>query len=284
MTVKSSKIIINADDFGLGPGIDEGIIRLAEHGRISSTSIMACGEHFRAGVRSLLQRTPNLGTGVHLCLDEEIPVLPASEVPTLVDSSGKFLTRSVFLQRLWRRIVKLEEVEKELSAQVEKVIDSGIRVTHIDGHGHVHVFPWIADILKSVTRRFGITKARMPLEPIRIQQYDWLKHLAIRLLLNHWTQLSRRKGFLTGMLVPQSFFGVSFGGRLSENALLRLPISRGHVTEIMVHPGLPTQGEIDRYSSWNYSWQTTYETLLSDKIDYMLEKNQGYLINFGDLE
>ena len=267
MSLTSSKIIMNADDFGLGPGIDEGIIRLAEYGRISSTSIMACGEHFQAGVRSLLQRAPNLGTGVHLCLDEETPVLPASEVPTLVDSSGKFLPRSVFLRRLWLRVVRLEEVEKELSAQVEKVIESGIRVTHIDGHGHVHVLPWIADILKLVTRRFGISKARMPLEPIRIQQCDWLKHPAIRLLLNHWTQLSLRKGFLACMHTPRSFFGVSVGGMLSGNDLRRLPISHGQITEIMVHPGLPTQRELDRYSHWTYSWQAEYETLLSDSLD-----------------
>jgi predicted glycoside hydrolase/deacetylase ChbG (UPF0249 family) len=284
MSVTSTKVIVNADDFGLGPGIDEGIIQLAERRRISSTSIIACGEHFEAGIRGLLQRAPDLGTGVHLCLDEETPVLPADHVPTLVDSSGKFLPRKEIFRRLYLRTVCIGEVERELNAQVAKVRDSGIQITHIDGHGHIHVLPWIADILQSIARYFGIRRARMPLEPIRIRQRNCFRCTPIRLLLNHGTRLSSRRGFLATVHTPGSFFGLSTSGRLSRDDLSMFPVSRGRTTEIMVHPGLPTRLELDRYAHWNHSWQTEYETLLSDSVDNMLEKVQGRLVSFREVE
>ena len=283
VSVAQTKVIVNADDFGLGPGIDEGIIQLAELRKISSTSIVACGKHFEAGIKTLLQRAPDLGMGVHLCLDEETPVLSADHIPTLVDSSGKFLQRSALLRRLCLRQVHMGEVESELRAQVAKVRESSIQITHMDGHGHIHVLPWLADILKQVAKHFDIRKARMPLEPIRIRQGDWRRRTPIRLLLNHWTRISLNRGFLATVHTPTTFFGLSTSGRLSQDDLARFPISLGTTAEIMTHPGLPTQLELDRYAHWNYSWPTEYETLL-DSLDHLLEKVQGRLVSFQEVE
>lgn len=278
-----TKIIVNADDFGLGAGIDEGIIRLAQEKRISSTSIVACGEHFHAGTKALLKHVPHLGTGVHLCLDEEMPVLPASDIPTLVGPLGRFLSRSVLMRRLCKGLVKMDEVEKELSAQIEKVLDMGVRITHIDGHGHIHVWPWIADVLKPIANRLGINKARKPFEPLRIYRHDWVRRTPVRLLLNYWTRKSYARGFLKNMYTPKSFFGISVGGRLTEDILGNFPVQAGEVTEIMVHPGLPSRPELDRYDHWRYSWKREFETLSTGCLDRVLDRVRGTLVSYEEV-
>ena len=92
------RVIFNADDFGLHQATNEGIIKGMMNGLISSTSIMACGTAFEHAV-SLVNANHIPHVGIHLVLDEEKPLSPPEEIPSLVTSDGKFLDRGTLLKR-----------------------------------------------------------------------------------------------------------------------------------------------------------------------------------------
>lgn len=277
-------IIINADDFGLGAGVDEGILQLAERRKISSTTIVACGRHFEEGIAALKKRTPHLGTGVHLCLTYEKPVLPVGKIPSLVDDTGHFFSRNALLKKFFFRELSFSEIEAELKAQVARIRDSSITISHFDGHGHIQVFPWLAETMTTLAKHFNVHAARMPFEPLRTSHGDWLKGSAARVILNAWSRKSKSSGYLAGMRTPDHFFGISTSGRFTVDGFKNFPISPGTITEIMVHPGLPTPDELNRFNYWDdYTWKSEYQALASEEMAQLLDNLPGELVNFMEL-
>src|SRR4051812_5129885 len=78
-------LIVNADDYGLTPGVSRAIVDGHRDGIVTSTSVIALGPAF-AATRPWLDEVPALGTGAHLAaVGEDPPLLSAREIPTLVD-------------------------------------------------------------------------------------------------------------------------------------------------------------------------------------------------------
>jgi predicted glycoside hydrolase/deacetylase ChbG (UPF0249 family) len=124
-------LIIHADDFGLCNSQNMATIKALEEGSVNSLSVMApCPWFFQAA--EYLKHRPHIDAGIHLTLKSEWmhykygPVLPAKEVPSLVDQNGYF--RNDFDE------VSISELAAECSAQIERVILHGINPTHIDCH------------------------------------------------------------------------------------------------------------------------------------------------------
>ena len=148
----TTRLIINADDFGLSECVNRGIIEGAESGVIRSTSLLACGRAFDHAIE-LAREVPGLNMGIHLCLDEEVPLLPAQEIPTIVGSDGRFLDRATLIKcLLLKRCIDLGEVRAELEAQILRCRDAGVSLSHFDGHGHAHVYPGITDVVVDLAR------------------------------------------------------------------------------------------------------------------------------------
>src|SRR5215472_15331036 len=127
------RLIVNADDFGLSQGINDAIMLGHRQGIITSTTLMANGGAFAAAVE-MARAASSLGVGVHLNLTEGTPVSDPSYIPSLVDAQGLFAHTAAQLGR--RSLVgslSLLEVERELRAQIEKVLAAGVAVTHLDG-------------------------------------------------------------------------------------------------------------------------------------------------------
>jgi hypothetical protein len=159
----SRALIITADDFGLTSGINEGILRGHLDGMITATSVLAVGRACDEGLALLLE-TPTLDVGVHLALVGEDPPLTA---PELIRLSWTTTARScsVFaaLQRLaWLLELDPAHVRLELSAQIEKVLEAGIRLTHLDAHQHVHLLPAVAAVVVELATEYGIPFVRIP--------------------------------------------------------------------------------------------------------------------------
>ena len=112
------KVVFHADDFGLTPGVNAGIVEAHRRGVLGSTSLMATAEACDDAV-ALARATPRLDIGVHLTLVEVQPSLPPAEFPSLV-RDGTFLPThgSVGLRYLTRRW-RPEEARRELAAQLE---------------------------------------------------------------------------------------------------------------------------------------------------------------------
>ncbi|MBP2654497.1 MAG: YdjC family protein [Firmicutes bacterium] len=279
------RLIINADDFGLHPAVNQGIIEGYQAGCVTSTTIMACGKAFAAAAEQALGQ-PGLGVGVHLTLVGEKPVTDAGNVQSLVDSEGQFPSSyPQFLSRFFQRKIKLDEVYCELRSQVVKAAASGLALTHLDSHQHLHVLPGIIDIVLKIASEFSIKALRIPAEPFlftggypvaigRVIGRSGLSTLAV---------LARRKAKRQGLKVPDCFYGMLAGGNLEEKYLLnivdRLPDG---VSEIMMHPG-GDDAAIRELYDWRLSWQAELAALKSAVVRRHLVERDIKLMSFKEL-
>jgi predicted glycoside hydrolase/deacetylase ChbG (UPF0249 family) len=130
-------LIVNADDLGMNPAINTGVIAAVEEGIATSCSLMAPCPGAEHAMR-LLRDRPHVAFGIHLTLvrdhphDRWAPVTPAREVPTLVEADG-LLPRYGQIGQLLAR-ARIDEVEREFRAQLGVVLAAGLRPTHLDFH------------------------------------------------------------------------------------------------------------------------------------------------------
>lgn len=238
-------LVVNGDDFGLTPGVNAGILDAHRKGVLSSASVLAAGPALAAALEQV-RRTPTLGIGCHLALVDGQPVLPPSRVPTLVGEDGRFRpTWRALIGDCFRRRVALDEVERELAAQIDRLRSEGVRVTHLDSHKHVHTYPPLFEIVARLATRFEIRVVRVPLElpAVRLVAGNFLDRVARRQAIENvalapWARRARRLLARHGLPPPPHFFGRVHTGLLTEAVLQKImaPLPEG-VSELMTHPG-----------------------------------------------
>lgn len=243
-------LIVNADEFGLTEGINEGIIEVHSHGIVTSTTMVANLWAFDHAAR-LSRRYPSLAVGVHLNLTHGMPILPPERVHTLVDQNGYFFRRRPFLQRLILGQISMIQVYEEFRAQIDKVIAAGINPSHIDSHESVYMAP---DLFFKVVTPI----ARIYRLPIRLQQERmdrdsfanrgafrhyveseafWKNHVMYALARRYRARL-RECAILTSDHFLSTFYCLRRNPRDLYGGLTRdLRDLEPGSTELMVHPG-----------------------------------------------
>ena len=157
--VLKKRLITNADDFGWSRGITDGIVLAHQKGIVTSTTLMANQAASEYALEQAKQ-WPELGIGIHLRLCDGFPVLPPSEVRTLVNQEEKFYSIAELRHRLWRGQVRTAEIEAEFRAQIRWLKDRGVTPTHADSHHHVHMHPFVARAFCRALLAEGICRAR----------------------------------------------------------------------------------------------------------------------------
>jgi predicted glycoside hydrolase/deacetylase ChbG (UPF0249 family) len=151
-------LIVHADDFGETADITEGICRAIEAGAVTSTSVMAN----MPGTADALLRIPRLAGrasfGAHLNLCEGFPL---SRTWSVIDPDGRFAGKRVLAARALTGRVSPQEVEAEIAAQIGLLTDAGVRVSHLDGHKHLHQLPVVCAAVANVLPRFAIERVRI---------------------------------------------------------------------------------------------------------------------------
>jgi predicted glycoside hydrolase/deacetylase ChbG (UPF0249 family) len=237
------QLVVNADDFGLTVGVNDGIFDAHDRGILTSASVFANAPATADAIRRVRVR-PSLGVGVHLALVDGTPMLPPNRVPTLVEDDGRFRASwKPFIVACLRGRVAFEEVERELTAQIERLQSEGIPLTHLDAHKHVHAFPPIFAIVARLGERFRIPVVRVPYErwsPVwgdDKQRRTARRQALLNVAMLPWARRDYRTARMHGLRAPQ-FVGRIHTGVLSvdsfEGILRRL---RPGVSELMVHPG-----------------------------------------------
>jgi len=128
--------LIRCDDMGMNHSVNMAIKKVIESGLPISTSVMFACPWYQEAV-DILKQHPKVGVGIHLTLNAEWknyrwgPVLGKEAVPTLVDSMGYFFPSRT---KLFANNPKIKEIEKELRAQVERALKSGLRIDYMDYH------------------------------------------------------------------------------------------------------------------------------------------------------
>ena len=142
--IARKQLVVNADDFGFTPDVNQGIVEAHRDGILTATTLMANGEAFDDAVR-LARETPSLDIGCHL-------VLIGGR--SLADRQAAARSRVPQLLARWRGA--RSGAYDELAAQVRRIVDAGIRPTHLDTHKHTHLAPPVLDAVARMGEEFGI--------------------------------------------------------------------------------------------------------------------------------
>jgi len=286
------RLIINADDFGLTPGINRAIIELHQAGVLTSATLMATGPAFDDAV-ALALANPTLGVGCHLVLVDGMPLSHAESIPTLLGGDGKTFRASAmdFAQAALRGTIRPEDIARETLAQIQKLQRAGIDVTHIDSHKHTHLFPAVASTVFHIANRCGVPSIRNPIEPR--WSSSMAQTLARRMWLRVFEQFAGSFQTLTrearnGELIPEGTLGMAATGTIDDATLRQMldclvaehPKS---TYEMLCHPGY-NDADLDRQDTkLRASREVEYAALLEVIPEYSRTPDGVELIHYGSL-
>jgi len=233
---------VNADDFGMTSGVNRAIVELHKAGLVTSVSLMARAAAAEEAIE-LARSMPTLGIGCHVVLVDGEPVLPAHQVPTLVDpETGRFPhSLGRFLLRLFTGRIRSAEIEAEAAAQIALLQSQGLRLTHMDSHMHTHVFSPVLRPLLRAGRAAGIPAIRHPFEPqwaVRATAGASLTRVASITALRALESRSRRILQREGFVATDGTIAMVSTGRLDTSTLRSLLEKMPPGTwELVTHPG-----------------------------------------------
>jgi predicted glycoside hydrolase/deacetylase ChbG (UPF0249 family) len=247
------QLIINADDLGLTPGCNAGIVRAISEGIVTDTTLMINTGYTQEAVTRLKQQGINR-VGLHLNLTFGEPLMPAAEVPSLVDANGRFNRRISQAAPGMRPA----EVKREFSAQVEKFMATGLGLTHLDSHHHAHTYPAAIDAAISLAQQLGVP-LRQAGEAVR--------------------QKIRDAGIAATDYISLDFYEQGVSTNTLKEIIRR---HRQGTLEIMCHPAEPDSllYEISSYNSWR---EKELAILVSREMREFIQENGVQLVGFDAL-
>jgi predicted glycoside hydrolase/deacetylase ChbG (UPF0249 family) len=221
------QLVVNADDFGFTPDVNAGIVEAHRDGILTATTLMANGDAFDDAVR-LARATPTLDIGCHLVLVGGRSLVTGQALPATVSQ----LVTALALGRI--------RVYDELDKQVRRILDAGLRPSHLDTHKHTHLAPPVLDAVARLSAEYGVRWVRRPFDfPFnwlggRVPLVKRLTSQALGLLRRRFHRVLSRHGCRT----TDHFAGFQITGRFRTAELVELmsAIPEGS-TELMVHPG-----------------------------------------------
>lgn len=217
------KIIINADDLGISKKVNDTIFELLSEGFISSTTLLANGP----AIEDAIGKIPSYGNcsfGIHLNISEFKPLTNSINLQCLLNNDGSFKKniQTVYITRTLKKAIFME-----WCAQIEKIIDFGINISHIDSHNHVHTSPKLFFVLKKLQKKYNIRKVRITKNiytdylPCKSMMLYFKKQFWIFLLKNYFATKTT-----SGFSDLISFLDSPVRSKFKHNTV-----------EIMVHPG-----------------------------------------------
>lgn len=271
-------LIVNADDLGLTPGVNDAVADAFERGIVTSTSVLAVAPAFEhAASMRRAGRLAGLGVGVHFALvGEDPPLLTAREVPTLVDRQGRFpASWRQLLPRAAAGRLDPDEIRRELTAQLQRVTGAGFEPTHVDTHQHLHLWPSIRTVVLEVTRSAGVGALRVPRSAGRGPKGRGISALADTLAA---------AASAAGLAHTSGFVGLDEAGGLDGSTLGRLLGALGPLpsVEIGCHPGLRVDPARQRYR-WGFDWSGELTALCQPGLRQVVAGRGFRLGSFADL-
>ncbi len=200
-------LIVNADDFGRTPGINEGVVEAHRDGIVTSTTTMVLYPAAAEAAR-LARECPGLGVGLHVQLSGGAPGLPAERIPSLLGPDGRFPSKPE-----GHRSPRPEEALAEAREQLRRFQQLFGRLpTHFDSHHHSHRLPAVLEALVTLALETG--------RPVRNASPE----VAGRL---------RQRGVQTTTAFDEGFFGETATIERLLEIIAGLPEG---TTELMCHP------------------------------------------------
>jgi predicted glycoside hydrolase/deacetylase ChbG (UPF0249 family) len=268
------QLVVNADDFGFTSDVNRGIVDAHCRGILTATTLMANGAAFDDALR-LARETPTLDIGCHLVLVGDRSLLTGKPYPPTV---GRLLAA------LARREIRPYE---ELAAQVRRILDNGIRPTHLDTHKHTHLAPPVLEAVARLSEEFGIRWVRRPFDFALTAPHGTVPRLkrltsaALGLLRRRFHRVLDRHG----CRATDHFAGFQITGRFRTAELVQLLASLPEgSTELMCHPGYCGEALRGARTRLKESREQELEALTAAETRAALERHGIELVGYAGLK
>lgn len=229
-----NKIIINADDLGLSPGVNEAIFRAHNQGFLTHASFMANGDFFEDALHNVALKCKNLNIGLHINLT---CCTALSKNNLIADKDGILTNNFIKLLFLRKNREILQSIENEIEAQLIRLKNNNIHISHIDGHEHVHIIPSINKIVKRIADKYEIKRIREINESV-IKSFRFnfrtasFANIIKLLLLRFLTLFNSNSG-------NNTFYSILNTCEINEHNLFNyLENTQNETVEIMLHPSI----------------------------------------------
>jgi hopanoid biosynthesis associated protein HpnK len=276
-------LIVNADDFGLSPEVNAGVIRAHRDGILGCASLMVAEPAAKSAAELALQN-PELDVGLHAVVCRGRSILDASQLRGAVDTSGRFLENPVLagMRYFFDRSMRTKMTD-ELRAQVERHLELVGYLNHIDGHLNFHVHPLFADILIDLAVEYKVPCIRLPRESVtttlRLRRNNIPSKLTESVIFRILSRRTRRMMTERGLRSTDALFGLHQSGHLDEDYIVGvIEQLRDGTTELYFHPAADV-GDIPP----NAAAQLEVEILTSPRVRDVIDRNGIELITFADL-
>ncbi|MBA2682453.1 MAG: ChbG/HpnK family deacetylase [Ktedonobacteraceae bacterium] len=259
-------LIINADDFGRSHASNEATLRTLKEGVVSSTTLMVPCPWALHAIK-LLTKHPDISFGVHLTVICDVshyrwgPLTSRDKVPSLTDETGFFYHIERIPEFLTQ--VKLSELEVEFRAQIETVLATSLKPTHLDWHclyngGRADIF----EMTLGLAKEYGLA--------LRVAERPVIEKL-------------QRQGFPTNDHNMLDSYKLDIVEKLAHYAHLLREIPVG-LSEWAVHPGLGTpELQAIEPGSWQVR-QTDFDFLMSREARDIIQQEGIVLLDYKPLQ
>lgn len=277
-------LIVNADDFGLSPGANRAIIRAWQEGALTGASLMVGAERFEEAV-ALAKENPGLQVGLHLTLVQGRSVGARSGFPPLVDPEGYFPHDPVYagIRYFFVRSLR-KQLAAEIEAQITRFLETGLPLSHVDGHLNIHMHPTVFDILCRLMPKYGITSFRLSRErlstDLALAPRRRLGKSADAFIFDRLARRCRPMLDRLGITYTREVKGLLNSGHMTEEYLLKaLDHLQDGVTEIYFHPGCGPDEELLRWMP-DYRHEDELSALTSSRVMARIRETGIVLRNY----
>ncbi|HUQ49144.1 MAG TPA: ChbG/HpnK family deacetylase [Terriglobales bacterium] len=286
------RLIINADDFGLTPGVNQSIIECHGAGTVTSATLMASSSAYDDAVAKA-KLHPSLRVGCHVTLVDSTPLLPTLQVSTLLAPRQQDFRQGIagFAATALCNKLSPDQITAEATAQFRKIQNSGIELTHFDTHKHTHMFPKVIKALLQAAKDCGIRAVRNPFVPLKALIFAnfvrrprlWVRYSQVR-ALRRFEESFHREVISAGLQTTQGTFGIIATGFLDHrlfNAIIG-SIPPGD-WELVCHPGY-NDADLGKVSTrLRASRAEELKVLTSPEAADTLKKHDIRLISYSDI-
>lgn len=268
----SIKKIFNADDFGISRGVNAAIVKAHKEGILNSASLMINQKYAKEAI-NFAKEMPELEMGLHINITNEYPASDKNKIPLLVDEYGKF--KNGFVKLLFLSLTHPKElnqqIETEIRAQIIKYMKTGLELSHLDSHRHIHMIPIIFKIVRKLQKEFDVPRLRIMNENIfnTIKQNKDTKYLIDGGLIKYF--LLRFLCWWNGYKTNTYFYSILYTCKLAKKHFNNIKIPKGYdKVEIMIHPGIPEIDKENINEVWDKNILSPYRSI---ELETLLDKD-----------
>ncbi|MDP3766360.1 MAG: ChbG/HpnK family deacetylase, partial [Nanoarchaeota archaeon] len=201
---------------------------------------------------------------------------PLTKSKTLIDKNGTFIDKIKWFGGYYKNVNK-NDVEDEIEAQILQAISSGLKITHINGHNHIHIFPNVIDVVIKLAKKHRIRCIRVSNDT---SYSKYLKEQGKKSMLTQFSKIAKNKIIKNKLKTADVFYGILNMNDMDFYKLSKIFESiKNGTSELMMHPAYINKNGDSFHQSKQR--EKEIELLINNQIKNLIKKQHIRLINFS---